>query len=103
MDEYLYKYHTAGGKNVYYYHGEGNLYETKGYRIKRVMKMKANDIITIKVDCIEWKVSFMRNNEAAGGKDFSIAIQADEVYYPFIGFAYASKDTHYELMVWYFD
>ncbi len=90
------KYHSALDGSMYYYHGDGHLYITKGYQPEdqtNVTKFALNDIITIKVDCVKWNVIFMKNDEMVG--DIT-KIKSNQDYYPFVGFSYGV--TEYQLI-----
>ncbi len=82
---------------IYYYHGDGVLYEVGGVMINdqnNVTGWKKNDIITVKVDCVKWTVTFMRNDEMVGGVT---KIKENDVYYPLIGTC--NDDVEYELIL----
>ena len=100
LDKNVGKYHTIQDKPVYYYRGPGHFNGTGGQPIrgqKNVSKWKANDIITVKVDCVEWTVSFLHNDVIQGGDAALIDIEPNKVYYPFIGFI-RNKGTTYKLL-----
>ena len=107
LDEYVNRYHTIKIKGDhrpphYYYRTNGYLNKTGGRTVHQketVPKVITDDVITVRVDCVEWKVSFFKNDEIIGGDQFTISITADQVYYPFIGFSAASKETQFELLV----
>ena len=91
-------YHAVlDGQKIYYYHGDGWLYKTGGIQINdqnNVTKFKENDIITVKVDCVKWHVTFWKNDEMVGG---IIQIAQNEVYYPLVGTC--ENNVEYELIL----
>ena len=101
LDKYTSQYHAdcMFTKPVYYYRGGGYLNKAEGEGIRgqtNVSKFHANDIITVKVDCVKWKVSFMNNDEVQGGDASSIDIEPNEIYHPFIGLM--QGNVEYELV-----
>ncbi len=91
------RYHIRVKSYIYYYHGNGNLYETGGAHMDNqtnVTGFEKDDIITVKVDCIAWTVIFLKNGEMVGTVK---EIEPNNTYYPFIGTN--SDDVEYELIV----
>ena len=76
LDECLNKYHTysrfvggvRGRKPLYYYRVDGSFNETGGATVisQRPPGCIAGDIVTVKVDCVKWTVSFLKNNKVMG-------------------------------------
>ena len=92
---YRSKYHSYIDVTVYYYHGWGNLYGVDGDLVENVSehKFKIDDIITVKIDCNKWILTFMRNDKMVGKQ---IEIASKDEYYPFIGTL--SNNVEYELI-----
>ena len=91
-------YHSRHDAICFFYHVGGYLHETDGKMIaNHLPKTKANDIITVKVDCVKWNIVFMLNDEVLGGDAAVIDIEPNQDYYPFVGFYLG--DCKYELLV----
>ena len=92
------EYHdnSADRSLVYYYDG-GGWFAERGYnkllKIQDGIKRWSNHIITVKVDCIDWKLTFMRNDKSLGDP---IKIEDRDQYYPFIGVWH--QNVEYELV-----
>ncbi len=89
------EYHASIDGYIYYYQGGGHLYGAHGLRVKdqsNVEEFKENDVITVRVDCIKWKVTFMNNDDMVG---VITRIEPNMSYYPFIGTK--SDNVEYEL------
>ena len=93
-------YHSDGNALVYYIHLDGFLYKRDSYDgegeiVEEITEdIVANDVITVKVNCVEWKVAFMINDQVIGK---IIDITPNENYHPFVGFFV--DDAEYELLV----
>ena len=93
-------YHAEADAQFYYYYLYGNLYETdkdnggyKGIFDRDVESAEANDVVTVKVNCVDWTLRFMLNNKLMGKP---IKIKPEEKYHPFVGIY--EVDGEYELL-----
>ena len=57
--------------------------------------MDINDIVTIKIDCDKWRVSFYKNEIELG----SLAIKENLEYYFFIGSQVYAEDSEYQILM----
>ena len=77
----------------YMYFGNGIILGENGTKYQDVSQWKKNDEITVRINCIEWKVTFFKNHEKVGE---SVEITPDRTYHPFIGCQ--NHDTKYEIV-----
>eukprot|EP01084_Bolivina_argentea_P261455 441841_1 len=69
------------GKCLYYSGCNSSICKTGGKKVVNVEKWSTGDKITITLDCIEWKVTFHKNNKLVGTYELE---DKNEKYYPCI-------------------
>ena len=75
------------------YRGNGDFIHTDNYSVPLGVAFSRNDFITVKVDCIEWKIIFIHNDTKFDQMD----IEPYKIYYPYIRLSW-NKWTEYELV-----
>ena len=98
-------YHASAKAQFYYYYLYGGMWETKKnllgnsgcqriFEDEEIKHVQENDIVTVEVNCVEWTLKFMLNDELMGG---IINIEPQAKYHPFIGLYQC--DAEYELLL----
>ena len=84
--------------NIYYYYGNGGIiegFETKNRtgETQDAPRWNVGDIITVQVDCIDWKFTIYHNDQKVG---HSFAIVPNQQYHAFI--TVKSNNSEFQLM-----
>ena len=99
--EESYEHYAYADAQFYYYHLDGELYQTDKvgggceiiFNNDEIESVYCDDIVTVRINCIEWTLTFLLNDEIMGG---IINIKPNETYYPFIGLDWCEGE--YELL-----
>ena len=68
--------------SVVCYHGGGSYISKNGSEIKQVTKWKPGDIMTIHLDCDNWKIKFVLNDTQNVTELATIDLDSNTRYYP---------------------